>query len=279
MSTFSRVLLATDLSPSGDRLTDSLYSLCPDTDTEVVIAHVLEDDEDSDPLGSNYKKIHSRLEGLKNDIEQAGYEEVSITTPKGKVEEVIDEVAEELDADLVMAASHTKNFLERTFMGSTTFELAKATTVPILIAKDDKDNPSRDLLELVMIPTDFSKKSLESLNIIRSMREYVGKVLFVHVIESRKNFRERYNSAKMFLKELVDEMKIFGIEADFRTARGAASKKIVSISEKEHVTLIMMAKTGTEMDNGLDLGSTSENVVQNAACAVMLVPAEDNDDD
>ena len=72
----------------------------------------------------------------------------------------------------------------------------------------------------------------------------------------------------MFLQELVDEMKIFGIEADYRIAHGVASRKIAAICERDNVSLIMMTKTGADMTNGDDLGSTSENVVLNSDCAV-----------
>jgi predicted nucleotidyltransferase len=91
--------------------------------------------------------------------------------------------------------------------------------------------------------------------------------------------KEKYGSAKMFLQELVDEMKIFGIEADYRIAHGVASKKIAAICERDNVSLIMMTKTGADMTNGDDLGSTSENVVLNSDCAVMLLPAEDSDEE
>ena len=187
MSTFTKVLLATDLSPQADNLTECLFCLCPDTETEVVLAHVFDDDDDADPDGSSYKKAHSRLAGYKNDIEQAGYEDISITTPAGETCEALCELAEQKDADLMLVASHRKGFLKRALMGSTTYELARATTIPLLINKDEEDETTENLLKTVLIPTDFSRKSLEALNVVRSLREYVGQVLFVHVIEHRHN--------------------------------------------------------------------------------------------
>ena len=62
MSTFTKVLLATDLSPQADKLTECLFNLCPDTETEVVLAHIFDDDDDADPDGSSYKRTQSRLE-------------------------------------------------------------------------------------------------------------------------------------------------------------------------------------------------------------------------
>ena len=281
MSTFTKVLLATDLSPQADKLTECLFSLCPDTETEVVLAHVFDDDDDADPDGSSFKRTQSRLEGYKNDIEQAGYEEIAIVTRTGNISETVHGLAEEYDADLVLVASHRKGFFKRALMGSTTFDLARVATVPLLINKAEPHEEQENLLQTVLVPTDFSRKSLEALNIIRSLREFVGKVIFVHVIEHSRNkndYKEKYGSAKLFLQELVDEMKIFGIEADYHVGHGVASKKIASICEHEDVSLIMMAKTGADMTHGDELGSTSENVVLNVDCAVLLVPAEDSDD-
>lgn len=279
MSTFTKVLLATDLSRQADKLTECLFCLCPDTETEVVLAHVFDDDEDADPDGSSYKKARSRLDGYKNEIEQAGYEEIEILTPKGETCAALLEIAAERDADLLLVASHRKGFFKRALMGSTTVELARATTIPLLVTKDDEEDAiGCELLDTVLVPTDFSKKSLEALNIIRSLREYVGKVIFTHIIEhsrSKQDYKEKYGSALLFLKELVDEMKIFGIDADYRISRGVASKQIASICERDKVTLVMMAKTGADLSNGLEIGTTSENVILNGDCAVMLLPAED----
>ena len=282
MSTFAKVLLATDLTPQSDNLTECLFSLCPDTETEVVLAHVFDDDDDADPDGSNYKKVNSRLEGYKNDLEQAGYEEVTVVTPVGDEPfEAICDAGEEHEADLLMVASHGKGFLKSTLMGSTTFDLARATTLPLFISKEDNKDASK-LLDTILIPTDFSQKSLDCLNVVRGLREYIGNVIFVHVIEryrSKEEYKEKYGNARLFLQELVDELKIFGIKADYHIGRGAASKEIVHVSRQEHASLIIIAKTGVGLVKGLVMGSTAQNVVLNSTCGILLLPAEDALDD
>ncbi|MBR5790315.1 MAG: universal stress protein [Phascolarctobacterium sp.] len=282
MSTFAKVLLATDLTPQSDNLTECLFSLCPDTETEVVLAHVFDDDDDADPDGSNYKKVNSRLEGYKNDLEQAGYEEVTVVTPVGDEPfEAICDAGEEHEADLLMVASHGKGFLKSTLMGSTTFDLARATTLPLFISKEDNKDASK-LLDTILIPTDFSQKSLDCLNVVRGLREYIGNVIFVHVIEryrSKEEYKEKYGNARLFLQELVDELKIFGIKADYHIGRGAASKEIVHVSRQEHASLIIIAKTGAGLVKGLVMGSTAQNVVLNSTCGILLLPAEDALDD
>ena len=215
-------------------------------------------------------------------MEQAGYEEVTVVTPVGDEPfEAICDAGEEHEADLLMVASHGKGFLKSTLMGSTTFDLARATTLPLFISKEDNKDASK-LLDTILIPTDFSQKSLDCLNVVRGLREYIGNVIFVHVIEryrSKEEYKEKYGNARLFLQELVDELKIFGIKADYHIGRGAASKEIVHVSRQEHASLIIIAKTGAGLVKGLVMGSTAQNVVLNSTCGILLLPAEDALDD
>ncbi len=117
---------------------------------------------------------------------------------------------------------------------------------------------------------------------MRGLREYVGEVIFVHVIEryrSKQDYKEKYGNANLFLQELVEEMKLFGIRADYRISRGVASKEIVHIARQEHAKLIMISKTGAGLVKGLVMGSTSQNVILNADSALLLLPADDSIDD
>lgn len=276
MSTFSKVLMATDFSPHSEKLTECLFGICPDTGTEVVLAHVLEDDDDADPDGSRLKKVRQRLEALRKELEQSGYEQVSISVPRGVINEALMETAEKERAELILLASHGKGFFKRALLGSTTRDIARAADRPLLISKIGENGGN--LLDTVLIPTDFSKKSLEVLNIVRSLREHVGRILFLHVIERgrvKQDYKQINANAQLFLKELVDEIKIFGIEADYRVCRGVASVQIAKLCSEEGVTLIMMSKNGAAISEGLGIGSTTENVVVGAGCSVLVLPAED----
>jgi len=282
LSTFNKVLLATDLTPQSDNLLGCLISLCPDVETEVVLAHVFDDDEDADPHGSNYKEVISHLESYKEKLTAAGFESISVRTPEGDdADEVLNKMAEKLEVDLVMVASHGKGFFERTFKGSTTYDLAKDITIPLFIDRDDDDDNNDKLLANIMVATDFSKRSLESLNVIRTWREHVGKVHFLHVIEhyrDHQEYRNKCSDAEMKLEELVEEMKTFGIDADYHIAKGTASKRIADLAEYENISMIMLGRGGTDMSNGLELGSTAENVILNVDRSLLVLPVDDSDD-
>lgn len=282
MSTFSKVLLGTDLSAHAAKLTGCLVSLCPDTDTEIVLAHVIDSDDDADPHGSHYQKIRDNLAQYKKDLLESQYEEICIVTPKGDDPcDVLIKIAEEQNIDMMLVASHNKSFLKRALQGSTTFDLARETDIPLFISKDEDDEEDEEaLLDRVLVATDFSKISLDALNVIRNLHEHVGKVHFLHVIEhsrSNEDYKAKRDEAESLLQELCDELKIFGIESDYSIAKGTASKRIEEACEKEKITLIMMGKTGADMDEPMSLGSTAENVVLNVDCATLLLPGNDEE--
>ncbi|MBQ0067256.1 MAG: universal stress protein [Phascolarctobacterium sp.] len=274
MSSFSRVLMATDLSRQSANMTDGLTSFCPDGDTSIVLAHVFEDEDDAEPRGSRFNEITSKLENYRQQLLQEGYHDIKIVTTKGDPAEEIHKLTEANDADLIFVASHGKGFIRSAIMGtSTTYDLARESLQPLFIDKDDAD-AKENLLSSVLVATDFSKKSLQVLNIIRELHDKVERCLFVHVIEND----ESNEDAETFLQELTDEMKMFGIPSEFKIAKGVASREIIQIAEQEKCQIITMAKTGAGNCQDDPLGSTSKALLLNAECALLLMPDIDDEE-
>lgn len=280
MNNFNKVLLATDLSSAAGRLPDCLFELCPDTGTEIVLVHVLGDDEDADPHSSGYKQSQAKLKRYEEDLRKAGYEQISVMMPVGETIEQLNMLAVELDVDLAMLASHGKGYIRSTLLGSTTFDLARMAKYPLFIDKAQTDNEEqRNLLRNILVPTDFSKESLVALNVIRNLREHIEEVVFVHVIEKSRNaddLAEQMQKAEMKLNELVDEVKIFGVQGIIRVAKGTPSKQLQRIAAEINASMIVIAKTGGGMVKGLPLGSTAQNLALNTNRPLLMLPEIDD---
>lgn len=283
---FDKVLLATDLSEEADGLLPCFYSLCPDDDTEVAVAHIFKDKEDAEPGSSSFKKVQSRVRAVVAELRRAGYENAREIYRSGEVFEQLTEIADDEDAGLIMVASHGKGFFKSALLGSTTFDLARAADRPLFVSKPVEDAGDellqKNLLYRILVPTDFSLKSLSALDVIRMLREHISEVVFVHVVErsrSQDDLEDKMKTASNRLQELVDEMKIFGIKSGFHVRKGAASKEILRIAEKEDVSLIVMAKTGAGLVKGLVMGSTAQNVTLNSERSLLLLPPENAADD
>lgn len=282
---FTKVLLAMDLTPKSEILLPCLYSLCPDTNTEIILTYVFDDEEDADPYSGSYKKVYSKLQGYVNELVRNGYESVSIEIRSGEVFEEVTGAGDAQEVDLTLVASHGKGFFRSALWGSTTFDLARASERPLFVAKTDGESDEiadTELLRKVMIPTDFSKKSLVALNLIRSLREHVAEVVFVYVVERSRNqddLESKLQNAEVRMEELVAEMKLFGIQASYLVDKGAASKKICRWAEKENVSMIAMTKTGAGLVKGLVMGATAQNVTLNSERSLLLLPADEVSND
>ena len=179
---FSRVMLALDLSELTPRMLDVFYSICLDPETEVYLLHVVKKAENFARSSAYYKKTYSRLNGLAQDIQKAGYDNVEILWESNPdVLNGIQKAVDQYDINLLLMASHGKGIWASTFRGSNTFNAVRAIDIPTLVVKGDYK--CSDYLQRILLPTDFSRKSLIALNFIRNLRENVGEVIFVHVIE------------------------------------------------------------------------------------------------
>ena len=126
-------------------------------------------------------------------------------------------------------------------LGSTTFDLARSSKRPLFVAKTDGDSDNiadDDMLRKLMIPTDFSKKSLVALNLIRSLREHVAEVVFVHVVERSRNqsdLESKLLNAESRMEELVAEMKLFRDQGFLsgRSIKGRRLKKSAAGRKKK----------------------------------------------
>ena len=278
---FSRVMLALDLSELTSRMLDVFYSVCLDPGTEVYLLHVVKRTEDYAKTSNYYKKIYSRLNGLAQDIKNAGYDKVEILWESNPdVLNGIQKTVDQYDINLLIMASHGKGLWASTFRGSSTFNAVRAIDIPTLGVKGDYR--CSDYLQRILLPTDFSRKSLIALNFIRNLRENVGEVLFVHVIEGVRGDDELLENKEMaedMLLELCNEMQNFGIKSRYVIADGgAASREICKLAEEENCSLVITGKTGAGPIKGLLMGSTAQNSLLNSGRTLWVMPDEENDE-
>lgn len=278
---FAKVLLAIDLSAITPRILEAFYSVCPDPETEVYLLHIVEEAANAEVSSKYYKKNYSRLKGMAQDIMDAGYDRAEILWQlNSDVSAGIREAIEQQGAELLIIASHGKGLWESAFRGSNTFDAVRTAEIPTLVIKDGYE--CTNYLQRILLPTDFSRKSLIGLNLLRNLREQVGDVVFVHVVEGVRGedeLREQKSLAEDMLVELCNEAQDFGIKAWYIVLEGgAASKEICRIAEEENCSLIFTGRTGAGPIKGLLMGSTAQNILLHSERSLWVLPDDDNDD-
>ena len=278
--TMSKVLVAIDFSAQSIRLLECVYDLCQNDVKTIILTHVFEDVNDAKSSGAEWQEVIHQLTNFKKKLVEKGFE-VKIVTPAGEAAIEITNLAAQEQVDLIIMASSGKGYIQSALMGSTSFDVVRLAKCPVFVERgkialksSDQSKPAR--LAKVLLPTDFSLASLEALNIVRSLRDKIGEVVFANVIEKSRSIDDlnaKVKQAERNLIELVEEMNSFAIKASYRVkVEGAASKVILALMKEENITLTILPKTGAGIVAGLLIGSTAQAISLNIDRPVLLVP-------
>jgi nucleotide-binding universal stress UspA family protein len=167
MSLHDRILLATDLSARSDRALDRAMLLAARDGAELVVLHVLE------PVaGSRYYPRTQPLpslaglvrEQLVHDLGECAAE-AQIRVEEGDPAEVIERVARELNATVVIVGVARVEWLGRFVLGATVERLVRAVEAPLLIVTARPRRP----YERIVVGVDLSPVSAQTIRMMTSL--------------------------------------------------------------------------------------------------------------
>lgn len=148
-------------------------------------------------------------------------------------------------------------------------------------------------IERILCPVDFSEYSARAYDYAYSLARHYGAKLYVeHVIQVLAAAYPYYNfpdvaanniywdlnqSAEIQLREMIDQRKANGIQAEMVVHKGFVPESILSFAGECHTDLIVMGTHGRRGFNRLMMGSVTEAVLRRGPCPVLAVrkPAHD----
>lgn len=142
-------------------------------------------------------------------------------------------------------------------------------------------------IKRIIFPTDFSPAAANGLEYAISVAlDYNAKIFLVHVIENigfnaaftltstpviDQYHYEMEESARKQLQKLASPELKERIEVEEVVAEGKAFLEILRIAKERNADLIVMATHGRTGKKHVHLGSTSERVISQAPCPVLVV--------
>jgi nucleotide-binding universal stress UspA family protein len=142
----------------------------------------------------------------------------------------------------------------------------------------------------ILCPTDFSEPSYEALKAAGELAHHFGAELcIVHVISPVPIMpvgaeptafnvglyeQELMASSRKSLEEVLSHLETKEVRARLIVVRGNPADEIASISDEEHVDLIVIATRGRTGLDRLIFGSVAEKVVRLARCPVLTVTGQ-----
>ncbi|MBL8998576.1 MAG: universal stress protein [Gemmatimonadetes bacterium] len=205
----------------------------------------------------------ARLEG--NGIESA------FTVRRGAVAEEVDNLADDMQADLIVLATHGRSGVERMLLGSMAHELVRITDTPLLLVRPTDRWTSRSVqFRRLLVSLDGSEGAEAVLRFVRALaRRFESEIVLLSVPEkdTEKETLERY------LTQVATALQTRGYKCRVLITGSTPARTIVEAAMSERADLIVMATRGRgARETDSDLGTVTDRVVQHTQVPVMVVP-------
>lgn len=198
----------------------------------------------------------------------------------GKADQVIDQLARDTDADLlIIGPGKPQNLRERLF-GSTADRVVRSGPCPILVVKRETNEPYRSVIAAI----DFSPISFAAAEAAARLAPQATFEL-VHALEIRLTFEQamlktgtpqleidRYRQAKARVarKDLNSIRASLSIPGKIRVVRGDAATALVRLARSGKTDLVALGVQGRNAVSKMVLGSVARRVLAASSCDVLL---------
>ena len=201
----------------------------------------------------------------------------SLVAGAGRPGVVLDQVAREYGAGLVVVGGRHHGALARGLGGSTAHHLVRTSPAPVLVVEASGRAPRR-----VLVATDLSAAASATLSTAARYAElFDAQIRIVHVVEPAKfptvvplsldmsAFEERSRSE---FERLV-EAELSRVQADDRVVRrGRADEEIVEEAVAWRADLLVLGSHGKGWIDRLLIGSTTERLLNRLPTSLLVVP-------
>lgn len=299
MSAFSKILLPTDFSDFSNRAMEQALAWAAHFGAELHMLHVVTV-HNYDPFNPDLGFPEMNIAGsLQEAAERQMARIATLSRPEGP--EVTREIrtgfspwneivqaATDQEADLIIMATHGRRGLEKLFLGSTAEKVLEHTPCPVLLLRPGRQEaivPPGEIASIVL-PTDFSEAAGDAAPLAFELaRDFRARLLLFHCVE--QDVPPPYYAAgitsifelndeiltvvRRHLAELIPDSLAEELNHDFVIREGRSAGELVRFADESAADLIVMATHGYSGLEQVLLGSTTDRVVRNSPCPVLVV--------
>ncbi|HSK08864.1 MAG TPA: universal stress protein [Vicinamibacterales bacterium] len=298
---FTKILCPVDLSDFSKRAFEHGLVLGKLYGAEVVALHVFGTwigNESTYPawfrqVPQAREQIDRELRALLDPAKSAGMD-VPLVVHEGDPASEILEQAADMRADLIVLSTHGRSGFDRLAIGSVTEKVLRKAGCPVLVvpvqpipAQAEPAPPAAFAgYRRILCAIDFSQSSRQALKFAVSVARHGGTgVTLVHVVEIADNpdvtiddasplaalRRERVEAARESLRRIIAEHEDEVAAMDEVVRLGRSHQAILDVAAEREADLVVMGVRGRGAVDITLFGSTTNQVVRRAKCAVLTV--------
>jgi nucleotide-binding universal stress UspA family protein len=286
--TFTKILCATDLSPSSQHALRLAARLAVEHNAELVVAHVwyippiafsLEAPFPASVVQDVIVDAQRRLDEAVNDAKASGAMRVTGALLNGPPWTEVVGILENQHFDLCIVGTHDRTGLGRVLLGSVAEKIVRHAPCSVLAVPPDTEIHG---FKHVLVPTDFSPIADAALDLATSLVATDGKMTVFHVVELPVQYARIAPLVAFdndFLQLANNSLERVAAGLRTKTKARVATKSLTGYAAAETLSAIDADKTldlvvmGSHGRTGIKralLGSVAEKVVRHAHCPVLI---------
>jgi nucleotide-binding universal stress UspA family protein len=280
-ATANQILIPMDFSDQALIALDQSYNLASFYNAEITLLYVI---EESGALSKIFaksideaaikKEIENKLHELAVDTEKKKKMKVNTIVAKGAVYEKILEVADMVNAKMIIMGSQGTVGIRKRFIGSNALRVVREASCPVITIKGKHH---REGCKNIVLPIDLSKETREKVSkAIELGKLYGSTIRVVSVLFTLDEFVVNRITRQMDqVKSFIQKAGVKCTAEMIKAIKGEESlaQAIVDYSNKVDADLIMIMTQQESDTTPLFIGSTAQGIINNSDVPVMsLVP-------
>jgi len=299
-----KILVGTDLTDGATMAIEAAIDLARHVGAEVVLVHATTVPDYETPFREPPSELTRALESIVDERRERlqevreRYDGGGVTLSQVVVDAVpargITQVAEELDADLVVVGTHGRKGLRRLLLGSVANRVVRHCKRSVAVARHKR---GQGFHERVLVPTDFSHSAEVALETALALVADRGTIELLHCWQlpsessgswalakklpgkQTRSLRSAFeDAAREAGAELLERYATDRAEARFSYIQANPKDGILRKLDEEDYDLVVMGNRGRRGLTRWLLGSVAESVVRHAPCSVLVARARDDEE-
>lgn len=194
---------------------------------------------------------------------------------EGVASEEIIHFADSNGIDIIFAGKRGISELEKILVGSTTSRLIRNSNVPIFVVPKSKRNAT---VSTILAPVDLNDFNLSELKYSIILAKQLKARLYVAHVSEFFNYKvpvlEKDKLTKLISEKISNVAKALNFKIDkFFYDIGEAALKIIEVSKREKVDLMVMTSHQRKGIEKLFLGSVTEKVLMASEIPLLILPS------
>lgn len=280
------ILVATDFSTRSDRALRRGTLLARQASAELVLVHVIDDDQPRQLAELQEQASAALLEDLSQTLRDDGISCESRVIFGDPFEGIV-RAAKHEDSHLVLIGPHRRQILRDRFLGTTAERIVRLSPAPVLMANGVPAGPYRS----IVIATDLSECSSAAAKAAKDLGLLDhGGIIVLHVLdtseggpivsasmsmeEAEKRLEKNAEQASRELQRLLQRLASKGSYQVVKLGEESTAMAIDNFAKAAQANLIVI---GTHGRTGLEkwmLGSVAESVLRMSDVDVLAVPGQ-----